>query len=268
MKVRNAMLPSRLIVAISWLVLAGLILPMTVALPVSLTDRAYLSMPEHALSFDHYVRLFTSAEWLASFGQSAIIAVSATCIAVFVGVLATVGCWQLGAGLSTLVRVLLMVPLMVPTVVYALGLYRLFIPLGLLDTYLGVIIAHTVTGIPYVVITTSASLASFDPNLLRAARVLGATRSQALRKVLFPNIIPGIASGAILTFISSWDELVIVLFIASRSISTVPRRMWDGINDQLDPVIAAVATVMIAVSVLFFIGWNIAGRSTKTQPDE
>jgi len=254
------MMPSRWTLSANWLVLALLILPMTVVLPVSLTDKTYLSLPEHGLSLQHYARLFSSSEWLASFGQSAVIGVLSTLLAVIAGGLATVGCWQLGTGLATPVRVLLLLPLIVPSVVYALGIYRLFIDLDLLDTYLGVILAHAVTGIPYVVITTSASLTSFDPALLRAARGLGATRLQALRKILLPNIAPGIASGAILAFIHSWDEIVVVLFVASRSITTVPRRIWDGINDQLDPIIAAVATVMVLVSMLLLVLKQVASR--------
>jgi putative spermidine/putrescine transport system permease protein len=260
MSARDPMQPSRWTLGTSWLVLALLILPMTVVLPVSMTDKSYLSLPEHGLSLQHYARLFSSSEWLSSFGQSAVIGVVSTLIAVAAGALATIGCWQLGSGLATPIRVLLLLPLIVPSVVYALGIYRLFISLDLLDTYLGVILAHAVTGIPYVVITTSASLTSFDPALLRAARGLGATRMQALRKVLLPNIAPGIVSGAILAFIHSWDEIVIVLFVASRSITTVPRRIWDGINDQLDPIIAAVATVMVIVSMLLLLLKQVASR--------
>ena len=186
---------------------------------------------------------------------------ASTAIAVIAGVLATVACWQLGSRFSASVRILLLMPLIVPSVVYALGIYRLYIELGLLDTYLGVILAHAVTGIPYVVITTAASLASFDAALIRAARGLGATTSQALRRVLLPSIYPGIISGALLAFMHSWDEIVIVLFVASRSITTVPRRIWDGINDQLDPVIAAVATVMVVLSIILLaINQHVTSR--------
>jgi putative spermidine/putrescine transport system permease protein len=264
MSARDPMQPSRWTLGANWLVLALLILPMTVVLPVSLTDRTYLSLPEHGVSLQHYARLFSSSEWLASFGQSAVIGIVSTLLALVVGALATIGCWQIGTGLATPIRVLLLLPLIVPSVVYALGIYRLFMNLDLLDTYLGVILAHAVTGIPYVVITTSASLTSFDPALLRAARGLGATRLQALRRILLPNITPGIASGAILAFIHSWDEIVVVLFVASRSITTVPRRIWDGINDQLDPIIAAVATVMVLVSMLLFALKQMASRDRAT----
>ena len=245
--------PSLLLVIATILLIALLIVPMLVVFPVSLTDRSYLSLPQHGLSLAHYGELITSAQWLKSFAQSAAIGSASTALSLIVGVSATIGCWMLSARQAGLVRALMLLPLVVPSVVYALGLYRFYIPLGLIDTYTGVILAHAVTGLPYVVITTAASLASFDPSLIRAARGLGASQSQALRMVLLPNITPGIASGAILAFMHSWDEIVIVLFIASRSITTVPRRIWDGINDQLDPIIASVATVMILISIAFLV---------------
>jgi putative spermidine/putrescine transport system permease protein len=245
--------PSRPILAVNWLILVLLILPMTIIVPVALTDKPYLSLPGEGLSLQHFERLFASREWLASFAQSGVIGLAATAIAVTFGGAATIGCWQLSARFAAPIRVLLLMPLTIPSIIYALGLYRLFIRLDLLDTYLGVILAHAVTGIPYVVITTSAALTGFDPALMRAARGLGATMPQALWRVLLPNIYPGILSGAILAFMHSWDEIVLVLFIASRSITTVPRRIWDGINDQLDPVIAAVAVTMVAISLALLL---------------
>jgi putative spermidine/putrescine transport system permease protein len=255
--------PSRAVKGLSWLILALLILPMTIVIPVSLTDRPYLSLPKQGLSLQHYIRLLTSSDWLSSFVQSFAIGAASTAIAVTAGSLATIGCWQLASRWSAPVRVLLLMPLIIPSVVYALGVYRLFITLHLLDTYLGVTLAHAVTAIPYVVITISAALAGFDPALLRAARGLGASQAQALRYVLLPAISPGLVSGAILAFMHSWDEIVIVLFVASRSIVTVPRRIWDGINDQLDPAIAAVATIMVVISILLLTANHYASRSGR-----
>ncbi len=160
---------------------------------------------------------------------------------------------RFGSRLSEAVRALMLIPMIVPTIVYALGLYRFWIRLGLLDTYLGVIIAHAVTGIPYVVILVSTALAGFDPRLEQAARNLGASPVQTLRRVIVPSIVPGIVSAAIFAFIHSWDELVIVLFIASRAVFTLPRRIWDGINERLDPTMAAVATVLVLVTVALLI---------------
>jgi putative spermidine/putrescine transport system permease protein len=253
------------VLASSWIIMGFLILPMTIVLPLSLTDQSYLSLPHAGLSLEHYARMFGSVEWLGSFAQSAIIGICSTAVAVSAGVLCTTGCWLLGSRFSTVVRVLMLLPLIVPSVVYALGIYRFYIKLDLLDSYLGVIIAHAVTAIPYVVVTMTAALAGFDGVLVKAARGLGASIFQTLYLVVLPNVYPGIISGAILAFMHSWDEIVIVLFIASREIFTLPRRIWDGINDQLDPVIAAVATTMIVLSLLLLAANALATRSRESR---
>ena len=234
---------------LGWSVVLFLVLPLAVVVPVSLTDQRFLSLPQSHLSLQYYVKLFTSEAWLSSIGQSLVIAAAATALAVAAGTLAAVGCWRLNSRASELLRLLMLVPIIVPTIVYALGIYRLWISLHLLDSYTGVILAHGVTAIPYVVITVTTALANFDARLEQAARNLGASVGQTLRRVIFPNILAGIVSGAIFAFIHSWDELVIVLFIASRAIFTLPRRIWDGINDNIDPTMAAVAVVLILVTV-------------------
>jgi putative spermidine/putrescine transport system permease protein len=239
--------------ALAWGVVTFLVLPLFVVFPVSVTDTRYLSMPDKSISFQHFAKLATSPEWLGSIGHSAVIALIATALCVVLGTLCAVGCWRLGSRLSETVRTLTLVPIVVPSIVYALGVYRLFVDLRLLDTYLGVVIAHVVTGIPYVVITVSASLANLDVRLEQAARSLGATLGQTVRKVIVPNILPGVASGAIFAFIHSWDETVIVLFIAGRSVYTLPRRMWADINENLDPVIAAVAVLLIFVTLALLL---------------
>jgi putative spermidine/putrescine transport system permease protein len=117
---------------------------------------------------------------------------------------------------------------------------------------------------PYVVITVSTALAGFDPRLEQASLNLGASMGQTLRLVIIPNILPGVVSGVIFAFIHSWDELVIVLFIAGRHVFTLPRRMWDGINEQLDPTMAAVAAVLILITVgLLFIDIYMRARRTR-----
>jgi putative spermidine/putrescine transport system permease protein len=237
----------------AWSVVAFLVLPITVIVPVSLTDHRYLSLPSERLSLEHFANLFTSAAWLSSIAQSLVIAAVSTAIALVAGTLCAIGCWRLSPRLSSPIRVLMILPIMIPTIIYALGLYRLWIDLRLLDTYTGVVIAHAVTAIPYVVITVSTSLAGFDPRLEQAARSLGATVPQTLKRVIVPNIMPGILSGGIFAFVHSWDELVIVLFIASRAIFTLPRRMWDGINEHLDPTMAAVAVVLVSLSVALLL---------------
>ena len=254
--------PGRGTRAIAWAAICFLVLPITVVFPVSLTDKRYLSLPHDAISFEHYANLFASREWLGSILQSLYIGIVSTVFAVTLGTLCAIGCWRLSSRASEFVRALMLVPIIVPTIVYALGIYRFWIDLRLLDTYTGIIIVHAVTGIPYVVVTVSTALASFDQRLEQAARNLGATMRQTLWRVVLPNIIPGVVSGAIFAFIHSWDELVIVLFIASRAVFTLPRRIWDGINEHLDPTMAAVATALIALTVVLLL-LDLAVRRRK-----
>jgi putative spermidine/putrescine transport system permease protein len=235
--------------SLGWTIVIFLILPITIVVPVSLTDQRYLSFPKDHLSLQYYGKLFTSEAWLSSIGQSVAIALAATALAVVVGTQCAIGCWRVNTRATEIVRMLMLAPIIVPTIVYALGIYRFWISLKMLDTYLGVILAHGVTAIPYVVITVSTSLAGFDARLEQAARNLGASVGQTLRLVILPNIAAGVASGAIFAFVHSWDELVIVLFIASRNVFTLPRRIWDGIQDNIDPTMAAVAVVLVLVTI-------------------
>jgi putative spermidine/putrescine transport system permease protein len=238
---------------LAWLVALYLVLPIGIILPVSLTDQRFLSLPQEGLSLRHYATVLTSPDWLGSIAQSFSIAVASTILAVAAGTFCAIGCWRISRRATDLIRALMLLPIIIPSIVYAIGLYRYFAGLGLLDRFAGVAIAHGVTGIPYVVITVSTALAAFDPRLEQAARGMGASLWQTLRWVILPRIAPGIASGAIFAFIHSWDELVIVLFIASRDVFTLPRRIWDGINENLDPAMAAVAVLLIVFTVLLLL---------------
>jgi putative spermidine/putrescine transport system permease protein len=237
----------------AWTILAFLILPMVVVIPVSLTDQYYLSLPQDGISFRHYAAFFTNEIWLSATWQSIVIATLSTVFAVIMGSLCAIGCWRLSTNASEAVRTLMLTPIIVPTIVQALAMYRFWIDLGLLDTYAGVILAHTLVAIPYVVITVSASLANFDVRLEQAARSLGASMPETIRLVIMPRIVPGMLSGAIFAFTISFDEIVMVLFLTSRGIYTLPKRIWDGIENHLDPTIAAVATLLIIVTLALLL---------------
>lgn len=256
--------PSLSVRSLAWIIICFLVLPISIVFAVSVTDQPYLSLPREGVSLQYFANLATSRAWLSSIGHSLIIAVASTAIAAVAGTLCAIGCWRLGNRASDLVRLIMLMPIMVPTIVYALGIYQFWIDLRLIDTYTGVIIAHAVTGIPYVVITVSTALAGFDPKLEQAALNLGASMSQTLRLVIIPNILPGVISGVIFAFIHSWDELVIVLFIAGRGVFTLPRRMWDGINEHLDPTMAAVAAVLVLITLaLLFVDIAIRARRAR-----
>jgi putative spermidine/putrescine transport system permease protein len=245
--------PGRFATASAWIVAIYLVLPITIIIPVSMTDQRFLSLPHEALSLRHYATVIHSPEWLGAIAQSFWIALGSTLVAVTAGTLCAIGCWRISRRSTEVIRALMLLPIIIPSIVYAIGLYRYFAKLDLLDSFLGVVIAHGVTGIPYVVITVSTALAAFDPRLEQAARGMGASLSQTLRWVILPRIAPGIASGAIFAFIHSWDELVMVLFIASRDVFTLPRRIWDGINENLDPAMAAVAVLLVVFTVLLLL---------------
>lgn len=241
------------VAALAWMILLYLTLPILIVFPVSVTNSRTLELPRSGISMQHWGRLFSDSTWLAGGAQSLLIASAASLISVSAGTLCAIGCWRLASRTTDSVRMLMLLPIVVPSIVYAVGLYRYYAELRLLGSYVGVIAAHAVLGLPYVMIAVSASLANFDQRLEQAARNLGASTRQTIMRVIVPNILPGILSGAIFAFVHSWDELVVVLFIASRAIHTLPRMMWDGINENLDPRIAVVATAMVVFSVLLLL---------------
>ena len=237
----------------AWTVLAFLLLPMAIVFPVSLTDQYYLSLPKETLSLEHYANYFNNEEWINATLRSLLIAFLSTVFAVLLGTLCAVGCWRLATRWSETVRAIMLTPIIVPPIVQALSFYNFWIDLGIIDTYVGVILAHTLICVPYVIITVSAALANFDVRLEQASRSLGASMWQTIRLVIVPNIIPGVLSGALFAFTISFDEIVTVLFITSLEIYTLPKMIWNGIQDHLDPTIAAVATMLIVLTLLLLV---------------
>ncbi|HEY0295210.1 MAG TPA: ABC transporter permease [Bordetella sp.] len=238
----------RLAQVLALLVLAYLLLPGLAVIPVSFTDRSYLSFPAQHWSLQYYRQLIDSPAWRDSALQSIMVAAISTALATLLGSLAAIGAWRLGGRLGGLVRLLALVPLIVPTIVGALAYYRLYIDLGLLDTFAGVVLTHVIAAMPFVFMSVGSALSNFDPRLEQAARSMGARPWQVLRRVTLPAIRPGVWSGALFAFIVSWDEIVVLLFVTTRDVYLLPRAMWDGINQNVDPSIAAVATLMIAVT--------------------
>lgn len=233
---------------VAWLAASFLLLPILVIIPISLTPERYLSLPTHAISFRHYGSLVTDGRWTKSIVDSLIVGIGATVLATVLGVAFAVGAWRLGAPLAKRLRLLLLAPIIVPPIVHAVAFYRAWATLGLLDTYLGLILIHAMKGLPFVVLTVAGTLANVDPRLEQAARSLGANPRQAMGWVVLPQIRAGIVAGAAFAFITSWDETIVALFVTSRAVTTLPRRIWEGLADNIDPAIAALGTVMIALT--------------------
>jgi putative spermidine/putrescine transport system permease protein len=245
--------PFRFTVFGAWLAILFLTLPFAVVFPVSLTPHRYLSLPDGALSLRHYQTLLDDPTWIRSIRDSLVVGIGSTFVAIILGTMTALACWRISSRASELVRMAMLAPMIVPSIVHALGFYRVWAEFDLLDTYAGLIIAHAMKGTPYVVISVSAALANVDLRLEQAARNLGASAPQALWRVIIPAARPGILAGSVFAFALSWDELVVTLFLTSRGVYTLPRKIWDGIQDNINPAIAAVAAILIVLTVIAMV---------------
>nr|WP_309504406.1 ABC transporter permease [uncultured Roseovarius sp.] len=232
-----------------------LILPIVLIIPISFSSGSFLSYPLPGLSLRWYRGVMMNPVWMDSIANSLIIAVGATFVATTLGTLAAYGLSSTRFAGRELITALVVAPLIMPIVIFGLGVYFLFARIGLQGTFAGLIIAHAVLGSPFVVLTVMASLQGFDKQLIRASQSLGSTPFTTFRTVTFPIIAPGVFAGALFAFITSFDEIIVALFIASPAQFTLPRQLFTGLRDQIDPSIVAVTTllVMFTVSLLLFV---------------
>ena len=194
--------------------------------------------------------LWNNSQWIRSIKNSFIIGILATLLATGLGTLAAIGLSRSEMPFRRPIMALLISPMIVPLVIIGSGMFFFFSDIGIAKTYLGVIIAHAILGTPYVIITVTATLVSFDESLTRAAASLGANPFRAFFKVQMPLILPGVVSGALFAFITSFDEVVVVLQIADVRQRTIPRQMFSGIREQISPTILAVATILVIISII------------------
>ena len=245
------------------LVFVFLVAPIIVIVPLSFNAEPYFTFTEGMLRFDPeayslrwYREILENEVWMRSLVNSLIIGVSATALATALGTLAALGLASAAMPARRLVMGLLISPMITPVIISAAGMFFFYSSIGLGQTHLGLILAHTALGIPFVVITVTATLSGFDRNLTRAAASLGAPPLYAFRKVQLPLIAPGVVSGALFAFATSFDEVVVVLFMAGVEQRTIPRQMWAGIREQISPAILAVATFLIVFAGLLLV--NVA----------
>jgi putative spermidine/putrescine transport system permease protein len=244
----------------SALVLFFLVAPIVAIMPLSFSSSSFLTYPLPGLSLQWYHLFFTSDRWMNALKNSLIIGSSATLLATAFGIPAAIGLTQGRFPLKPLVMGLVLSPMIVPVVIIAVGVYFFFAPLGLTSNYLGLILSHAMLGVPFVVITVSATFAGFDRNLARASASLGANPLRTFVKVVLPLILPGVISGALFAFATSFDEVVLVLFIAGPGQTTLPRLMFNDVRENIDPTITAVATVLIAVSIILLTSIELLRR--------
>ncbi len=247
----------------SILVFVFLVAPILAIVPLSFNSREFLTYPLSGFSLRWYDQFFTSFEWMRAFKNSFIVGSAATALATGLGTLAALGLTRADFRGKGLVMAVLLSPMIVPLIIVTVGFYFFFAPLGLTGTYLGLILAHAALGAPFVVITVMATLQGFDPGLMRAAASLGAGPIESFFRVVLPLIGPGVASGALFAFATSFDEVVVVLLIAAPEQRTLPREMFSGIRENFSPVITAVATVMIAVSIVLLVTLELLRRRSE-----
>lgn len=239
------------------LVFFFLIMPILIIVPLSFNAEPYFTFTEEMLklqpegwSLRWYEAFFTSEEWLNGVKNSFIIAICSSFLATSLGTLAALGLSRPYMPARNAFMAMLVSPMIVPLIISAAGMYFFYSDVQLTQTYLGVILAHTALGTPFVIIVVTATMMGFDESLVRAAAISGADPRTTFFRVIMPLIAPGMISGFLFAFITSLDEIVIVNFIAGASQRTVPMKMFAGIREEISPTILAVATLLVTISII------------------
>ena len=244
-----------------------LIFPLVVVVPLSFNAVPFFTFTKEMLALDPagyslkwYEDFFTNLNWQGAVQNSIIIAFFATLLSTTLGTLAALGLSRPTMPAKTLLMSILISPMIVPLIISAAGMFFFYSRIGLQGTYLGVILAHAALGTPFVVITVTATLVGFDNSLIRASASLGASPPTTFFKIIVPLILPGVISGALFAFITSFDEVVVVLFVGSFRQRTIPWQMFSGIREHISPTILAVATILVLVSVALLISVEMLRR--------
>ena len=249
-----------------------LIAPLFVIFPLSFNAEQYiffsddmLALKPEAFSLRWYEDMVygTKNPWGLAFRNSLIIALFSTIGATLLGTLAALGLSSKYMPYKALIMSILISPMIVPLIISGSALFFFLAKVGLSSSFVGIIIAHIILGTPFVVITVTATLIGFDHSLTRAASSLGSTPSNTFFKIILPLITPGVISGALFAFVTSFDEVVVVLFLAGPGQTTVPIQMWTGLREQLSPTILAVATCLIIGSVIILVLMELLRRRSE-----
>jgi putative spermidine/putrescine transport system permease protein len=249
-----------------WVVTIGtlvfLLAPSLIVIPMSFSAADTLTFPPPNWSLRWYETFFTEPEWRSATRNSLIVAVLTTIVATALGTAVSIALVRARFPFRSLVTSIFLTPMVVPEIVTAVAVYGLYVRLRLVGTIPGLVLAHTVLALPFVMINVSAVLQGMDVRLEHAARSLGATPLRTFRLVTLPMIRPGILAGALFAFITSFDELVIALFISGDRAATLPVRIWSGLRFEINPTVAAVSTLLIGLSTF---GLGLAGLLRRQQ---
>jgi putative spermidine/putrescine transport system permease protein len=245
------------------LVLLFLISPILAVMPLSFNSESFFTYPMPGYSLKWYDDFFFNPRWSGAIKVSFIVALATTLLATFLGTLAALGLARANFRAKASVMAVLISPMIVPVIISAVGMFKFYAYLGLAGTRLGIILAHAALATPFVVITVTATLASFDKTLMRAGASCGAAPHTVFFKVVMPLILPGMISGALFAFVISFDEVVVVLFLASPEDRTLPLQMFSGIREMISPTITAAATVLVLISTLLLVTVELLRRRSE-----
>jgi len=249
------------------LIFVFLIAPILAIIPLSFNSEPYFTYPMADYSLRWYEAILgddpRSILWQRSIINSIIIGLGSALLATVLGTAAALGLSRANFPLKNTITAVLISPIIVPPVITAFGMFYFYAQVGLVNTTLGIILAHTALGAPFVVITVMATLTGFDQNLVRAGLSLGASPTRVFFKITLPIILPGVIAGALFAFATSWDEIVVVMFLAGVEQYTIPFQMWTGIRERLDPTILAAATMLILLAVLLMFTMEMLRRRSE-----
>ena len=240
--------------AVAWVmtvfVVIFLIVPILIIIPMAFSSSSYLEFPPPGFSLQWFENFFTSTQWMRATRVSLQVAFWTVLLSTVIGTLAAFAIRRFKGFTRVLSNGYLSTPLMIPLVVLALGLYLLYVRMGLASSITGLVIAHTALAVPYVLINVSAPLSNLPPTYERAARSLGAHPLRAFFNVTLPAIYPGVLAGALFAFLTSFDEVIIAIFVSGVRTQTLPVMMWESVRTDLDPTLAAIAVLLTGLTVI------------------
>ena len=245
------------------LVAIWLLAPTLVIIPISFNEKKSLAFPPDGFSLQWYRNFFTNPEWSSSFFNSLKVAVVVAVVATVVGTLAAFGIDRMRGSVRGFLRAFLITPMVIPGVVLGIGIYAVYLDTRLVGTFTGFVLAHSMLAIPFVLIAVTASLEVFDKRLETAAASLGADRWTTFRTVTLPLIAPGLLSGMLFSFVTSFDEIIVSLFMTSPYLKTLPVQIYSSITRDADPTVAAVGTILFAGTTLLIAGGLILGARQR-----
>lgn len=230
-----------------------LIAPTLVVIPMSFSSGRTLRFPPPGYSLRWYQNLFESPLWTDAIGNSLQLAIATALVATVVGTITALAMSRGKFPGYSIIQSLILSPIIIPAIIIAIGMFSTFVRWGISGTFFGLVIAHTILALPFVVINVMASLRTLDRNLEMAAANLGANPVRTFQHITLPIISPGVFAGALFAFITSWDEIVISIFLTDPGIRTLPVVMWNQVRTEVDPTIAAAATILTTITTLILI---------------